>query len=147
MEQEIKSLVKIKEIRSFSNVDEFAFNFKKELKKINVDAVIHEPDVNLAYLADAIRQMRPNTLVFNNANTFVVVTTDIIVKGYIAMRKNRLLTTGTYAECALAILMQMQKEYPAQTANFEVSMIDDMFLSKFSAVHYDNTNYFKIIKT
>lgn len=142
------SCIKIRQVREVTSIDSLANNFKKELKKLALDDLIG-PDVTLVSMLAYISRMRPNTIILRRnlygSQNYFVIDADLMLRDFIAMRKNKVIATGDYKTCASGILYQLRKDFPDKFTTTKAEVIDDEWLKNVSMVHYNNDRIYKII--
>lgn len=135
--------------RSVRTITDLEEKFQKELKRIELDDVMSTPNINLETLMQMIKGMRNHRIVLeqgqNTQKRFIVFDFDVKVGECLALRKNKVLGTGTYQECAAMLLQQMKREFPDKFTDTTVEMIDEMYLKQVAQVHFGNPRVYRII--
>lgn len=144
----ITQLITIKRIRQVRDIADIQHLFPKELKNLALDELDPE-NLSIPGLLQKMQQTQPNSLILADNSTtppsYLVVNTEINLSSHIAMRGNRLLTTGNHLQCAAAILSSIHRSYPGKYRSAEPKDIDQSWLQSFTTLHHHPKDHYKII--
>lgn len=138
------SSITVRKIREVTGLESLKKNFKKELKKIEIDD-LSSHNLSLPSLLSLIQKMRPNTIVLGNGSNFLVVEADIMLREYIAMRADKMIGQGSMIQCQEAMVKQIQKEFGDKFDALKPEEIDDTWLKTFSNMHFGVPRMHRII--
>lgn len=136
--------VKIRTVRACTSLNSLATNFDKELRQMDIEDLILT-DIKLVDIMRKIEKMRPNRILLVNGDNYIVVDLDVVLHNYVAMRKGKLLGTGTFDDCAKVLLKQIQKDFSGRFEDVHPEELDDDWIQNFCRVHCPSERTYKII--
>lgn len=134
----------IRSAREITGIFSLEKYFKKELKKLSIEDTLSE-EVSVKNILQVIKGMRNNTILLQKENKYMLIETDIFLGDYVALRKGKLLLTGTYIDCAKAIVKQIKKDFPDKDHNLTFADIDENWLHSFGTIHKNDKRFYRII--